>query len=68
MVLNLAQRKTVDDGLPLTLNVEGTECVLLRRDIFLRLEVDTGPWTPDEMNMLADEAEEVISEGELRAD
>ncbi len=66
MVLNLAQRKTVDDGLPLTLNVDGTECVLLRSDIFLRMEVDTGPWTSDEMNILADEAEELIFRSECQ--
>ena len=48
------------------LDVAGTQCVLVRRDIYLRLDpdYDTGPWTTDEMNLLADEAEEIISRSE----
>ena len=46
------------------MNVGGTECVLLRRDIYLRLDpdYDPGPLTMEEMNLLADEAEAIISE------
>ena len=66
MILNMEQQKAVENGEPVALNVEGTECVLVRRDIFLRLELDydTGSWTTDEMNLLADEAEEMISRRE----
>jgi hypothetical protein len=44
----------------------GTECILVRKDVFLRMEPDyeTGPWTIDEMNLLADEADEIISRKE----
>ena len=66
MVLNLDQQAAVAKGQPVTLNVAGTECVLVRRDIYLRLDPDfeTSPWTIDEMNLLADEAEEMISQRE----
>jgi len=49
-----------------TLNVAGTECVLLRKDVYLRMDpdYDTRPWTIEEMNLLADEAEEMISRRE----
>ena len=66
MILNREQQKAVENGEPAALNVAGTECVLLRRDIYLRLgrDDDAGPWTTEEMNLLADEAEALISQGE----
>lgn len=64
MNLTLEQQQAVENGEPVTVNVAGTECVLVRRDVYLRLEPDTGPWTIEEMNLLADEAEELISQGE----
>jgi hypothetical protein len=53
-------------GEPLTLIVAGIECVLVRRDVYLRLDPDleSGPWTDEELNLLADEAEELISQRE----
>ena len=67
MILNMEQQKAVENGEPVALNVAGTECVLVRRDIYLRLDpdYDTGPWTAEEMNLLADEAEEMISRREF---
>lgn len=69
MILNLEQQKAVANGEPVPLNVAGMECVLVRRDIYLRLDpdYDTGPWTTEEMNLLADEAEEMISRRESHA-
>ena len=66
MILNREQREAVENGEPVTLDIDGTECVLVRRDVYLRLEPedDTGPWTLEEMNLLADEAEETIARGE----
>lgn len=66
MILNREQQKAVENGEPVALNVAGTECVLVRRDIYLRVDTDyeTGPWTVEEMNLLADEAEEMISRRE----
>jgi hypothetical protein len=66
MTLNPDQQKAVERGAPVAVNVGGTECVLVRRDIYLRLDADydAGPWTLEEMNLLADEAEAMISERE----
>ena len=66
MILNREQQTAVENGEPVAMNVAGTDCILVRRDIYLRLtpEFDTGPWTVEEMNLLADEAEEMISQGE----
>src|SRR4051812_32800409 len=53
MILSEEQQKAVANGEALGLNVDGVECVLVRRDIYLRLDpdYDTGPWTTDEMNL-----------------
>jgi hypothetical protein len=66
MILTSEQQKAIESGEPVALNVAGTKCVLVRRDVFLRLDpdFDTGPWTVEEMNLLADEAEDLISRGE----
>lgn len=66
MTLKPDQQKAVIRGAPVAVNVGGTECVLVRRDIYLRLDpdFDAEPWTVEEMNLLADEAEAMISERE----
>ena len=66
MTLNQDRQKAVESGAPVAVNVGGTACVLVRRDIYLRLDpdYDAGPWTMEEMNLLADEAETMISERE----
>jgi hypothetical protein len=66
MILSAEQQTAVAKGEPVTLNVGGMACVLLRRDIYLRMDpdFDAGPWTVEEMNLLADEAEEMISQEE----
>jgi len=45
-------------------NVAGTECVCFPQGQFisgLDPDYDAGPWAREEMNLLADEAEEMIS-------
>jgi hypothetical protein len=66
MTLNTEQQTAIAKGDPVSLNVAGTECILIRKDIYLRMdpEYETGPWTIEEMNLLADEAEEIISRKE----
>jgi hypothetical protein len=66
MILNLEQRRAVENGEAVALNVAGTECILVRKDIYVRLDpdYDSGSWTTEEMNLLADEAEEIISQRE----
>jgi hypothetical protein len=63
MTLNVEQQKAVENGEPVALNVSDTECVLVRKDVYLRMEaeVDSTPWTTEEMNLLADEAEAMIA-------
>ncbi|HEY2414570.1 MAG TPA: hypothetical protein VGI40_20150 [Pirellulaceae bacterium] len=68
MTLNVEQQKAVENGEAVALNVSGTECILVRKDIYLRrgadvdtAGVDSTPWTSEEMNLLADEAEVMIS-------
>jgi hypothetical protein len=62
MTQNPEQQRAVENGEPVVVNVAGTDCVLVRRDIYLSLDpdFDTGPWTVEEMNLLADEADELI--------
>jgi hypothetical protein len=69
MNLNMEQQKAVENGEPVAITVAGTECILVRRDIFLRLgpDYDSGPWTIEEMDLLADEAEEMICQRESHA-
>lgn len=66
MLLNLAQQKAIESGEPVALNVAGIDCILVRKDIYLRLDpdFDTGSWTIEEINLLADEAEALISRSE----
>jgi hypothetical protein len=66
MILNIEQQQAVENGQPVTLNVAGTECILVRKDVYLRgeLEMNSNPWTTEEMNLLADEAEAMISQKE----
>jgi hypothetical protein len=66
MHLTSEQQKAIEKGEAVSVTIAGTECVLLRKDIYLRLEPewDAGPWTIEEMNLLADEADEIISRSE----
>lgn len=66
MILTMEQQKAVENGEPVALSVAGTECVLVRKDIYLRMDPDfeTGPWTLEEMNLLADETDQIISQRE----
>ena len=68
MILNMEQQKAIVNGAPVALNIGGAECVLVRTDIYLRLDpdYDTGPWTTEEMNLLADQADEMITLDRLR--
>lgn len=70
MILNIEQQKAIVSGEPVSLQVAGTDCVLVRKDVYLRLDsaYDTGPWSIEEMNSLADEAEAMIAEKECHED
>jgi hypothetical protein len=45
MILNMEQQKAVENGEAVALNVAGTECVLVRRDIYVRLDPVRETWT-----------------------
>ena len=66
MTLTPEQQKAVQSGQPVAVTIGGTECVLIRKDVFARLEpdFDAGPWTAEEMNSLADEMHELIASGQ----
>jgi hypothetical protein len=69
MNLSPEQQNAVVAGEPVGLSVAGTECVLLRKDIYLQLspEYDCESWTTDEMNVLADEVDALLSQKESHA-
>ena len=66
MTLSVDQQKAMANSEPVAVQVDETECVLVRKDVYLHLDpaLDAGPWSLEEMNLLADEAEEIISRGE----
>ena len=66
MELTQEQLEAVARGEAVPLTVAGQECVLVRRDAYelLQAEYDSSPWTKEEMDLLADEAERITSESE----
>ena len=63
MELTQDQLEELKKGEPVRLKIGETECVLVREDVY-EDEVDYSPWTVEEMNLLADEANEIISQSE----
>lgn len=68
MTLTSEQQSAVLNGQPVSLDIAGAECVVIRKDVFLLLDAkyDAKPMTPLEMDLLADEADEIVSCGEPR--
>jgi hypothetical protein len=57
------QRKHIQDGEPVRVRENGQEYVLLRSDVYDRLaqeQVDSGPWEPEEMDRLREEAVDLL--------
>ncbi len=69
MILNPLQQNAIASGEPVPLTVAGTECILVRKDIYLLMnpDFDAGSWTAEEIDLLANEAEELISKREAHA-
>lgn len=63
MQLTQEQLANLEKGQPIRLTVDETPCILVREDVYQE-DVDMGPWTEEEMNLLADEANEIISQSE----
>lgn len=58
MELTKEQLEVVRSGEPVRLNEEGTELVVVRADLFERLQglrYDDSPWSDEEMDLLAAE-------------
>jgi hypothetical protein len=62
MKLSDEQRRAIHNGLTVQVNVGGEACILLRKDVFERgEELDFSQWTPEEMNLLAAEAADLLA-------
>jgi len=57
MIISTDQQKAMEEGHPVPLIVAGTECVLIRKDLYDRvktiLEYDASEWTESEMSGMA---------------
>ena len=60
MTLTTKQKRHLETGQAVPLTVDGTECVLVRRDVYERskppVAYDDSDWTEEEMDALAAEA------------
>jgi hypothetical protein len=63
MQLTEEQLAELKMGQPIRLTFGDIRCVLVREDVYQQ-NVDAGAWTEEEMYLLADEADEIISYGE----
>lgn len=70
MNLTLEEKQSLDRGEPVSVRVDETECVVLRRDVYERIQnivnvvYDDSPWTVEEMDLLAAEAAERLDRAE----
>jgi hypothetical protein len=63
MNLTPEQNRELEEGEPVRVTVGETQCILVREDVY-QDEMDCSLWTEEEMNLLADEANEIISQSE----
>ncbi len=62
MRLTAEQERAVHSGQAVQVSVGGAACILLRKDVYERGEpVDFGPWTPEEMDLLAAETADLLA-------
>jgi hypothetical protein len=62
MHLTSEQEQAIQKGQAIQVDIAGTPCVLLRKDIYDRDEtVDFSPWTPEEMDLLAAETADLLA-------
>jgi hypothetical protein len=62
MKLTAEQQQAVRYGQAVQVDVDGAECILLRKDVFERgEELDFSPWTPEEMDLLAAETGDLLA-------
>ena len=62
MNLTAEQERAVSNGQAVAVTVGGAACVLIRKDVFERgEELDYGPWTNEEMDLLAAETADLLA-------
>ncbi len=62
MILTSEQQHAIQHGQAVRVTVAGAECVLIRKDVYDRdNELDFGPWTGDEINLLAAETADLLA-------
>ena len=62
MELTAEQERAIQNGQAVAVTVGSAECVVLRKDVYERGEdVDYGPWTEEEMDMLAAETADLLA-------
>ena len=62
MNLTAEQERAIQDGQMVTLTVGGAACVVVRKDVYdRRQETDYGPWTRDEVDLLASETADLLT-------
>ena len=62
MKLTAEQERAIQNGQAVAVTVGSAACVVLRKDIYERGEVvDYGPWTNDEMDLLAAESADLLA-------
>jgi hypothetical protein len=61
MILTQEQLEELEKGEAIRLTIGETACVLVREDVY-REEMDDSPWTPEEMDLLASEAADLIQD------
>jgi hypothetical protein len=62
LTLTVEQERAIQQGQAAAVTVAGAACVVLRKDIFDRGEtLDYGPWTAEEMDLLAAETADLLA-------
>ncbi len=66
MNLTAEQERAIHRGQTVQVSVGGAECILLRKDVYERGEaLDFGPWTHEEMDLLATETADLLAGDEF---
>jgi hypothetical protein len=62
MKLTTEQERAIQNGQVVAVNVGGAACVVVRKDVYERgEELHYGPWSNDEMDLLAAEAADLLA-------
>jgi hypothetical protein len=61
MDLSAEQVRAVQSGQVVPVDVAGSQCVVLRKDVYDRETLDYDPWTTQEIDLLAAETVDVMA-------